>query len=179
MIILYEHTETSFTSNGLGCLNDALTCNVKEELNGNYELEMEYPVNGIHYSDIALRRIVLTKPNSYDQPQPFRIYSISKPINGIVTINAEHISYDMSGYPVKGAVEHYAWYVNDVFNHIRNNSVYSFPFEFSSDITEEKKEINLSKPRSARSYLGTEEGLRFFPSILPPSLPWIRWGMGI
>lgn len=159
MIILYEHTETSFTSNGLGCLNDALTCNVKEELNGNYELEMEYPVNGIHYSDIALRRIVLTKPNSYDQAQPFRIYSISKPINGIVTINAEHISYDMSGYPVKGAVEHYAWYVKEVFNHIRNNSVYSFPFEFSSDITEEKKEINLSKPRSARSYLGTEEGL--------------------
>ena len=159
MIILYEHTETSFTSNGLGCLNDALTCNVKEELNGNYELEMEYPVNGIHYSDIALRRIVLTKPNSYDQAQPFRIYSISKPINGIVTINAEHISYDMSGYPVKGAVEHYAWYVKEVFNHIRNNSVYSFPFKFSSDITEEKKEINLSKPRSARSYLGTEEGL--------------------
>lgn len=159
MIILYEHTETSFTSNGLGCLNDVLTCNVKEELNGNYELEMEYPVNGIHYSDIALRRIVLTKPNSYDQAQPFRIYSISKPINGIVTINAEHISYDMSGYPVKGAVEHYAWYVKEVFNHIRNNSVYSFPFEFSSDITEEKKDINLSKPRSARSYLGTEEGL--------------------
>lgn len=159
MIILYEHTETSFTSNGLGCLNDVLTCNVKEELNGNYELEMEYPVNGIHYSDIALRRIVLTKPNSYDQAQPFRIYSISKPINGIVTINAEHISYDMSGYPVKGAVEHYAWYVKEVFDHIRNNSVYSFPFKFSSDITEEKKEINLSKPRSARSYLGTEEGL--------------------
>lgn len=159
MIILYEHTETSFTSNGLGCLNDVLTCNVKEELNGNYELEMEYPVNGIHYSDIALRRIVLTKPNSYDQAQPFRIYSISKPINGIVTINAEHISYDMSGYPVKGAVEHYAWYVKEVFDHIRNNSVYSFPFEFSSDITEEKKDIILSKPRSARSYLGTEEGL--------------------
>lgn len=159
MIILYEYTETAFTNNGLGCLNDATSCVVKETLNGEYELEMEYPVNGIHYSDIQLRRIILAKPNSYDQTQPFRIYSISKPISGLVTVNAEHISYDMSGLPVRGALEHYAWYVNDVFEHIRNNSVYPCPFTFSSDISEEKKDISLSKPRSVKAFLGTEEGL--------------------
>ena len=159
MIILYEYTETAFTNNGLGCLNDATSCVVKETLNGEYELEMEYPVNGIHYSDIQLRRIILAKPNSYDQTQPFRIYSISKPIGGLVTVNAEHISYDMSGLPVRGALEHYAWYVNDVFEHIRNNSVYPCPFTFSTDITEEKKDISLSKPRSVKAFLGTEEGL--------------------
>ena len=159
MIILYEYTETAFTNNGLGCLNDATSCVVKETLNGEYELEMEYPVNGIHYSDIQLRRIILAKPNSYDQAQPFRIYSISKPIGGIVTVNAEHISYDMSGLPVRGALENYAWYVNDVFEHIRNNSVYPCPFTFSSDITEEKKSINLSKPRSVKAFLGTDDGL--------------------
>lgn len=159
MIILYEYTEMAFTNNGLGCLNDATYCSVKETLNGEYELEMEYPVNGIHYSDIQLRRIILAKPNSYDQTQPFRIYSISKPIGGLVTVNAEHISYDMSGLPVRGAVEHYAWYVNDVFDHINNNSVYPCPFTFSSDITEEKKDISLSKPRSVKAFLGTDEGL--------------------
>nr|DAF75085.1 MAG TPA: tail protein [Caudoviricetes sp.] len=159
MIILYEYTETAFTNNGLGCLNDATSCVVKETLNGEYELEMEYPVNGIHYSDIQLRRIILAKPNSYDQTQPFRIYAISKPIGGLVTVNAEHISYDMSGLPVRGALEHYAWYVNDVFEHIKNNSVYPCPFTFSTDITEEKKDISLSKPRSVRAFLGTEEGL--------------------
>ena len=159
MIILYEYTETAFTNNGLGCLNDATSCSVKETLNGEYELEMEYPVNGIHYSDIQLRRIILAKPNSYDQTQPFRIYSISKPIGGLVTVNAEHISYDMSGLPVRGALEHYAWYVNDVFDHISNNSVYPCPFTFSSDITEEKKSISLSKPRSVKAFLGTDEGL--------------------
>lgn len=159
MIILYEYTETDFTNNGLGCLNDATSCVVKETLNSEYELEMEYPVNGIHYSDIQLRRIIFAKPNSYDQAQPFRIYSISKPIGGIVTVNAEHISYDMSGLPVRGALENYAWYVNDVFEHIRNNSVYPCPFTFSSDITEEKKSINLSKPRSVKAFLGTDDGL--------------------
>ena len=159
MIILYEYTETAFTNNGLGCLNDATSCSVKETLNGEYELEMEYPVNGIHYSDIQLRRIILAKPNSYDQTQPFRIYSISKPIGGLVTVNAEHISYDMSGLPVRGAIEHYAWYVKDVFEHIKKNSVYPCPFTFSSDITEEKKSISLSKPRSVKAFLGTDEGL--------------------
>ena len=159
MIILYEYTETAFTNNGLGCLNDATSCVVSETLNGEYELEMEYPVNGIHYSDIQLRRIIFAKPNSYDREQPFRIYSISKPIGGLVTVNAEHISYDMSGLPVRGAIEHYAWYVKDVFDHIKNNSVYPCPFTFSSDITEEKKEISLSKPRSVKAFLGTDEGL--------------------
>ena len=159
MIILYEYTETAFTNNGLGCLNDATSCVVSETLNGEYELEMEYPVNGIHYSDIQLRRIIFAKPNSYDREQPFRIYSISKPIGGLVTVNAEHISYDMSGLPVRGAIEHYAWYVKDVFDHIKNNSVYPCPFTFSSDITEEKKSISLSKPRSVKSFLGTDEGL--------------------
>ena len=159
MIILYEYTETAFTNNGLGCLNDATSCVVSETLNGEYELEMEYPVNGIHYSDIQLRRIIFAKPNSYDREQPFRIYSISKPIGGLVTVNAEHISYDMSGLPVRGSIEHYAWYVKDVFDHIKNNSVYPCPFTFSSDITEEKKSISLSKPRSVKSFLGTDEGL--------------------
>ena len=159
MIILYEYTETAFANNGLGCLNDATSCVVSETLNGEYELEMEYPVNGIHYSDIQLRRIIFVKPNSYDREQPFRIYSISKPIGGLVTVNAEHISYDMSGLPVRGAIEHYAWYVKDVFDHIKNNSVYPCPFTFSSDITEEKKAISLSKPRSVKAFLGTDEGL--------------------
>ena len=65
----------------------------------------------------------------------------------------------MSGLPVRGAIEHYAWYVKDVFDHIKNNSVYPCPFTFSSDITEEKKSISLSKPRSVKAFLGTDEGL--------------------
>lgn len=167
MIILYDKAEKAFNNNGLGCLSDATKCIVKENLNGEYELELEYPVDGIHYSDIAFERIILAKPNTYDETQPFRIYAISKPINGIVTVNAEHISYDMSNILVKGksdqesgACDYYAWYTNEVFEHIRSNSlIQPFPFNLSSDISEEKKQVPLSKPRSARSYLGTDEGL--------------------
>ena len=101
MIILYEKNERHFTSLGLGVLRDALSCGVSEGLNDAYELEMEYPIDGLHFNKIILQRIIFAKPNQYDNPQPFRIYNITKPLNGIITINAEHISYDMSGYTVK------------------------------------------------------------------------------
>ena len=38
--ILYESTETTFTSNGIGRLSDAVSCTVTEERNGPYELTM-------------------------------------------------------------------------------------------------------------------------------------------
>ena len=100
VIVLYEQNETNFTSNGLGYLSDVIECTVSEELNGEYELEMEYPVDGIRYSEIQHRRILYVKPNPYEDPQPFRIYNINRPIDGRVEINARHISYDLSGYTV-------------------------------------------------------------------------------
>ena len=100
--VLHPADSTSWGSFGLGALSDAVSCEVTEERNGQYELEMMYPVSGQHYSDLELRAIILAKPNFNDNPQPFRIYNISKPLNGIVTVNAQHLCYDLSGY-VDGA----------------------------------------------------------------------------
>ena len=58
LIKLYESTETHFVTNGLGGLPDAISCYVEEERNGKYELEMEYPINGIRYKELSLRRII-------------------------------------------------------------------------------------------------------------------------
>ena len=94
--ILYETTETEFISNGIGRLSDAISCTVLEERNGQYELEMEYPVTGIHYNDLAEERIILARHDDTSDTQPFRIYKISRPMKGIVTVNARHISYQLS-----------------------------------------------------------------------------------
>lgn len=98
LITLYEYDTLGFppSHNGLGNLNDASKCEVTEELNGAFELVMEYPVTGIHYEEIQLNRILYTKTNIDGEKHAFRIYAISKPIRGIVTVNAEHISYDLS-----------------------------------------------------------------------------------
>lgn len=98
LITLYESNEKLFQTNGLGNLSEASKCEVTEELNGAFELELEYPITGIHYDEIQLRRIIYTRTNLSSNKQAFRIYAISKPIGGIVTVNAEHISYDLSNY---------------------------------------------------------------------------------
>lgn len=76
----------------MGVLRDAVSCTVTEERNGAFELEMVYPITGQHYSSLALRGLILAKPNPYGEAQYFRIYKISRPINGQVTVNAQHIS---------------------------------------------------------------------------------------
>lgn len=91
--ILYESTEREFTTNGIGRLSDAEQCTVTEERNGEYELYMRYPTNGIHYADLALDRLIYARPAEGKNPQAFRIYKITKPRNGIVSVYAEHISY--------------------------------------------------------------------------------------
>ncbi len=99
MIILYPKGTTKATANtlGEGVLTDTATCEVSEEINGKYELEMTYPINGVHYKDIELDKYIKAKVNPYEEKyQLFKIYSISKPINGIITINAQHSSYDAS-----------------------------------------------------------------------------------
>lgn len=98
--VLYKEEETEFITQGIGALSDAISCKVVEELNGSYELTMQYPVTGLHFSDIILNRLILADHAPSRQSEPFQIYKISKPINGIVTIYAEHISYRLSYVPV-------------------------------------------------------------------------------
>lgn len=99
---IFENTATTFTSNGLGPLPDATSARVTEEINGIFELEFEYPITGLHYAEITRNRLVVCKPNHYDSEQAFRVYSISKPIGGIVTVNARHIAAsDLPGIILK------------------------------------------------------------------------------
>lgn len=154
MITLFESTSVDFTTNGLGNLLDAVSCIVTEERNGEYELEMTYPIKGKHYDKLAMRRIIVAKSNPYSAPQPFRIYAITKPINGIVTVNAEHISYDLSGYPV---LPFSADSINKAFINMKKACAVECPFIFSTDKTT-LATMEVLKPSSMRALLGGVEG---------------------
>lgn len=101
--ILYDANETAFTSNGIGVLNDCIECNTDEERNGIFECSLVYPISGQFYSEIKLDRFVLVKASNLPTRnlQPFRIYKISKPITGRVTVYASHISYQLNYILVK------------------------------------------------------------------------------
>ena len=155
MIRLHEDNSTDFDKIGICVLPDAISCEVVEERNGQFELEMTYSVEGRGYSELMLRRLLVVKPNPFDDPQPFRIYEMSKPINGIVTIRAEHISYDLSGYSVK------PFNVTGVvlaLSRLKTQSVVACPFDFTTDKSAGTSAFIVEKPSSIRSLLGGTEG---------------------
>lgn len=100
--ILYAKNENTFTHNGIGFLKDATKCTVTEERNGSYECSLQYPITGQWYDQITEGCIIKAKANDTSEPQLFRIYKSSKPLKGIVTYSAEHISYDLNGIPTLG-----------------------------------------------------------------------------
>ena len=98
--ILYPSTETAYENNGLGRLADAISCTVEEERNGIYELTMEYPVGGRHFGQLLLSNIIYCRASQDTKMQAFRIYDVSDAIDGITTIKAQHISYQLTAIPV-------------------------------------------------------------------------------
>lgn len=152
--ILYEANETDFTSNGIGRLSDAISCKVIEERNGVYELEMEYHIDGIHYNEISKDRLILAKPFDGGTNQVFRIYNISKPINGVVTVFCEHISYLLNRMGVSPFT---AGSCAEAFSQIESNFVASCPFTFWTD-KEVTANMNVVEPHNARELLGGMQG---------------------
>lgn len=102
--ILYEQITAGQVPqhNGLGVLSDVISCYSEQVRNDLYELTFEYPMSGIHASEIAERRIIKVKPNPTDEPQLFRINRVGKVMNGKFTVFCNHISYDLSGYLITG-----------------------------------------------------------------------------
>lgn len=152
--ILYEGTEQSFTSNGLGRLADAITCKVVEERNATYELEMTYPVTGIHFDDIQEGRIILAQPFDGGLTQPFTIYQITKPLNQVVTVKAQHISYQLSGIVVM------PYEANSCLSALAGIDSYSSttnPFNFTTD-KQVTAHYEVTAPTSARALLCGQSG---------------------
>lgn len=153
--ILFEATETAFDSNGIGRLTDATVCTVTEERNGSFELEMQYPATGSLYKELAMSRIILAVPGDGRTSQPFRIYKISRPINGIVTVSAQHISYQLSYIPVMPFSPVSS--ANAALMALKSNAAEDCPYTFWSDNTTAGI-FSVTVPQSLRSSLGGQEG---------------------
>lgn len=152
--ILYEQIDNIGTvpnNNGLGVLTDCLECMVTEERNGIYELEMKYPASGLHSKELIERRIIKAKPNYTDDPQLFRIYKITKVLNGSFTIYARHISYDLSGYPISSGSANSCVLACDLLQDNANGWTIDTDKEVEANFT-------IYEPSSIRSWFGGKEG---------------------
>ena len=154
--ILYESTETAFTSNGLGRLHDTISAVVVEERNSIYECDFQYPVTGDKYELIKCGRIIGVRHDDSQDIQPFDIVSVSRPINGVVTFHCTHISYRQSGYAVYGTNINS---LSDAFDLLKNNAKPSNPFTYWSDFSSSAyMSAADGTPRTVRQMLGGVEG---------------------
>lgn len=154
--ILFKADATVFTTFGIGVLRDCTSCEVTEERNGAFECVFKYPTNGQFYEEIKTERLVKAKPNDTANDQMFRIYRITTPLNGIVTVYAQHLSYDLSN------VAALLWSSESIspslaMERLFANTATEHNFTCQTDYSAAKP-FSVSKPRSVRACLGGTAG---------------------
>lgn len=143
-----------FDHNGIGKLADAQSCTVTEKRNGSYELKLICPADGIHAEMLEEGNIILAKPSDTMQPQPFRIYKITTPIDGKLEVQARHISYQLnfitvSPFSVTGCV--------GAMRGLKSHAASDCPFNVWADV-ESSATFTLGVPSSFRNCLGGMAG---------------------
>ena len=154
--ILYKADAVDFSTFGIGALSECTLCEVTEERNGAFECTLKYPVTGILFAELKNERLIKAKPNDTSKEQLFRIYRITTPINGIVTIYAQHISYDLSNIAElmwSSAMISPSLAMSRVFTKTATTHNFKCSTDFSS-----AKPFSVSKPMSVRACLGGSEG---------------------
>lgn len=160
MAILYKANETNFTHLGLGMLHDAIQIFVTEERNGVFELEMKYPVSGDRFADLKLDRLIKADAGQSLKNQRFKIIRITKPLNGIVTIYAEHVSMLTRDLPLPPNVS-YSGDATSALNTWKNSiiGIDPNPFTVFSDISlPGSGSWSIKDVKNARDALGGVEG---------------------
>ena len=153
--ILYEKSETAFTNNGLGRLRDCISAIVTEERNGIYELDFEYPVDGVNYEKLKCGRIIGVTHDEGGDLQPFDIIGYERPIDGIVKFHCVHISYRMTAMTVTGNNINS---LSDAFTMLQTTTPAN-PFTYWTDKTSTGFLACADKiPHSVRQVLGGMEG---------------------
>ncbi|MDT8717746.1 phage tail protein [Clostridium sp. 19966] len=93
MIIAYDAGNIDFNNNGLAALDEVISCEVTEEKNGDFSLELEYPITDSGKWQYLFENSILKIPCPKGS-QLFRIYKKIKNMSSI-TVSAKHIFYDL------------------------------------------------------------------------------------
>ena len=150
---IYLSNETNFERNGVGFLTDLISAKVTESLNGDYILEIEYPIDGI-LAEYLIEDNILKSNVGNDNYQLFRIKQVTKDFKTI-KVYALHISYDLLNNMLldvaptnKSCATFGQWILDNT--QIDNN------FTFESDITNVKSARYVRK-NPIEAIMGTDE----------------------
>lgn len=152
---LYSSMADLISGSGSYKLPDVVSIGVVEERNGAFDLEMTYLYHGENAANIACEAFIMAVPQRGQAEEPFRIYEITTPIDGILSIKAHHISYDLDGAVIqpfnKTGLPSILTEVNSQLTAL------GFNFVFVNNGITESHQFSTSSPQSASSILGGGE----------------------
>ena len=157
---IHNYKADDLNTQGYGALSDCISCDVTEELNGGFTLEMKYPLKGSHSEYIIPGNIIVAKPNHKQLRQPFRINQVKRSLSNSIVVYANHISYDMSGYSIREARSYNSLgetiTAMNAMDWSGNGAAYH-GFTFSTDMSSNQP-FKMPGIQTLKSWMGGQEG---------------------
>ena len=140
---------------GLGDISGAYEGRAVEEANGLEEISFKLPIDSPRYNDLKVGSYIKAKADDLHELQIYEVYKITRPINGIVTVRAQHISYILGKASV---LPFTATGIIPVINAMQNHIVGQYPFTMETDIVNPTNTFALATPMSFRAAIGGWQG---------------------
>lgn len=158
---IHDWRGNDLQTEGYGALADCISCEVTEELNGEFTLELNYPLKGQFADQLTPSNIIMVKPAHNQGLQAFRINEVKKSFGNSINVYANHISYDLSGYAIRTARTYNSLadviQVMDSESWSASSSVVYHDFSFATDMTSSRP-FKIEGLQSLRSWMGGQEG---------------------
>ena len=118
--VLFESSESDFTTQGIGVLTDCLSVEVTNEFNELPELKLDYLATGDIANELVKDRIIMADVGEGYLKQLFRIDSVKKSIDNKIEVTASHILNDLSYNTLKQNISASAVTPVAAFNLLKN-----------------------------------------------------------
>lgn len=156
MIVLYKSTEKDFMHNGIGILKDCIKAEVKEVTNGNFTLELEYPLSSPLSNELVRGNIIKCPIPDERENQLFRI---RRPIKNLRSVNvyAEHIAIADLGTNFIRETNIVGKSRVQALQQILENTMEKHNFIGSGDKTNTQDIFRIARYSPLKSIMGTEK----------------------
>ena len=130
---LFKSINDDFTTPGIP-LRDALTCQVTWNANQFPILQMTYPRDGVHMSEIEENRYILADVNRKFVHQIFKITHTQNVLDNVV-VDAEHIAATLNDATVPSDIQFASGSAQDLMNQVLNTMQPPKGFNFDSEVS--------------------------------------------
>ena len=155
MIILYKDIETDFSHNGEGILNECISCIVHRELNGIWEVNIEYPLSDSKGMYKRIKENYILNIPTPSGMQLFRIQEIETTLDTI-SVYATHIFFDLAKNFIKD-INIVGKTRGEAIKYLLKNTMVSHRFKYVGTDSTEQKNCRIVRKNVVNALLSTDD----------------------